>query len=575
MRLFWRAGLREKRLLALAPLHSVGAIFISTLAPLFVGKVIASLGHHDTRASSYLWYFTLCVVVGVICNRIGFTALLSHQARTMNFLQHVALDTLLKRSVGFHNNNVGGKLVSDAIDFPTAYSLLSSACVISLLPFIVVLAAGSVVVFIQSWILGLIITFMATFTVAAGVISSKLREPLRMRRLKTSKELTAHLADTIMNVQTVKTFAKETSEIKRNDQLGDLLCSQRLNDWNRSAREGNIRIALLFGMQLIFLLTLMHMVRRNPGLLAVGIFAFSFMITLSNRLFELNSLVRNIEDGLLQAAPMTEIILENTEITDAPHAKTLHVNKGGIELKDVTFEYHDETTSQTVFEKLSLEIRPGEKIGLVGPSGGGKTTFTRLLLRFDDIASGTIMVDGQDIAQVTQESLRSSISYVPQEPLLFHRSIRENISYGKPGAPLAAVRTAAQSAHADAFITNLKDGYETVVGERGVKLSGGQRQRVAIARAILKDAPILVLDEATSALDSESEKLIQDALWRLMKGRTAVVVAHRLSTIQKMDRIIVLDQGRIIEQGTHAELLAHKGLYAKLWAHQSGGFIEE
>jgi ATP-binding cassette subfamily B protein len=197
------------------------------------------------------------------------------------------------------------------------------------------------------------------------------------------------------------------------------------------------------------------------------------------------------------------------------------------------------------------------------------------LLRFDDIDSGAITVDGQNIAEVTQDSLRQAISYVPQEPLLFHRSVSENIAYGQPDASKAAIAKAATSAHAADFIEKLADGYDTVVGERGVKLSGGQRQRVAIARAILKNAPILVLDEATSALDSESEVLIQDALWKLMEGRTAIVIAHRLSTIQKMDRIIVLEDGQITEEGTHKQLLKQKGTYAKLWAHQSGGFLEE
>ncbi len=212
---------------------------------------------------------------------------------------------------------------------------------------------------------------------------------------------------------------------------------------------------------------------------------------------------------------------------------------------------------------------------MVGPSGGGKSTLSRLLLRFEDIQSGQITIDGQNISAVTQISLRQAVAYVPQEPLLFHRSILENIAYGKPEATLAAVHTAAQKAYARDFIETLPAGFETVVGERGVKLSGGQRQRVAIARAILKDAPLLVLDEATSALDSESEKVIQQALWELMEGKTAIVIAHRLSTIQRLDRIIVLDGGKIVEDGTHAELLKHKGLYARLWAHQSGGFIEE
>jgi len=286
-------------------------------------------------------------------------------------------------------------------------------------------------------------------------------------------------------------------------------------------------------------------------------------------------MTRAMEDGLLMASPMTEILGQETEIVDVPDAPKLRVKDGAINLHDITFHYRDGNTDQAVFKNLTLDIKPGEKVGLVGPSGGGKSTLTRLLLRFDDVVRGDISIDGQNIAQVTQTSLRQAISYVPQEPLLFHRPVDENIAYGNPDASQADIVKAAKAAHADDFITALADGYGTVVGERGVKLSGGQRQRVAIARAILKNSPILVLDEATSALDSESEVLIQDALWKLMEGRTAIVIAHRLSTIQKMDRIIVLEHGEIVEQGTHAELLKKHGVYAKLWAHQSGGFLED
>jgi ATP-binding cassette subfamily B protein len=222
-----------------------------------------------------------------------------------------------------------------------------------------------------------------------------------------------------------------------------------------------------------------------------------------------------------------------------------------------------------------LKIKAGEKVGLVGHSGSGKTTLTRILLRFSDIQKGTIAIDGQDITHITQDDLRRHIAYVPQEPILFHRSLAENIGYGQANASQAEIKAVAKLAHADEFIASLPEKYKTLVGERGVKLSGGQRQRVAIARAMLKNAPILVLDEATAALDSESEALIQDALWKLMEGRTAIVVAHRLSTIQKMDRIIVMDDGKVIEQGTHKELLRLNGQYAKLWQRQSGGFIED
>jgi len=235
----------------------------------------------------------------------------------------------------------------------------------------------------------------------------------------------------------------------------------------------------------------------------------------------------------------------------------------------------DDEPIDSLFSDFSLSINKNTKIGLVGVSGSGKSTLMKLLLRFYDVDSGRILISGHDIKRVTQQSLHENIAYVPQEPLLFHRTVLENIAYSKPQATLEQVRTAAKQANALEFIEKLPKGFETLVGERGVKLSGGQRQRIAIARAILKDAPILILDEATSALDSESEKLIQDALEKLMKGRTSIVIAHRLSTIATLDRVVVLDNGKIIEDGSHQVLLKEKGTYAKLWAHQSGGFIEE
>jgi ATP-binding cassette, subfamily B, bacterial len=270
---------------------------------------------------------------------------------------------------------------------------------------------------------------------------------------------------------------------------------------------------------------------------------------------------------------MIRVLQLTPEIKDPAEPEVAHMDRGAIMFNKVAFSHDGD--NDPLFEDFSLTIKPGEKVGLVGHSGSGKTTFTRLLLRFSDIQGGEILIDGQNIAHVTQDDLRRAIAYVPQEPLLFHRSIKENIAYGQPEATIASIKAVAKLAHAGEFIDKLPDGYNTLVGERGVKLSGGQRQRVAIARAMLKNAPILLLDEATSALDSESEVLIQDALWKLMEGRTAIVIAHRLSTIQKMDRIVVLDDGKIVEQGSHKELLQAKGSYAKLWAHQSGGFIED
>jgi ATP-binding cassette subfamily B protein len=271
---------------------------------------------------------------------------------------------------------------------------------------------------------------------------------------------------------------------------------------------------------------------------------------------------------------MTAVLDEPRLVADAPDAQPLVVELGDIDFQDIGFSYTDGGVETVVFDGFNLHIPAGQRVGLVGMSGAGKTTLTKLLLRLADIQEGSILVDGQSVAKVTQQSLRRTIAYVPQEAMLFHRTIAENIAYGRPDATPEEIRAAAQQANALEFIERLPQGFETLTGERGVKLSGGQRQRIAIARAMLTDAPILVLDEATSALDSESEALVQDALRKLMAGRTTIVVAHRLSTVASLDRIVVLRDGTVAEDGTHEELLLQDGEYASLWNRQTGAFLE-
>jgi len=286
---------------------------------------------------------------------------------------------------------------------------------------------------------------------------------------------------------------------------------------------------------------------------------------LSRRFLEFFEYVGNVTDGV-------GIIIRPHEVTDAPGARELVVTRGEIRFEDVDFSYPG---GAQVFRGLSLTIRPGERVGLVGFSGSGKSTFLNLVLRFYDIQKGRILIDGQDVRDVTQDSLRRAVSMIAQEPMLFHRSLRENVRYGSLDATDDEVQDAARRAHAHDFIVSLPDGYDALVGERGVKLSGGQRQRVAIARAVLKNAPIFLLDEATSSLDSVTERHIQESIANLMKGRTAIVIAHRLSTIAHLDRIVVFHAGEVVEDGTHAELLVRGGHYARLWNMQAGGFLPD
>ena len=282
--------------------------------------------------------------------------------------------------------------------------------------------------------------------------------------------------------------------------------------------------------------------------------------------------MRRIMEAVANAQEMIEIFETPVEVQDVQYPQKCQIARGAMDIKNITFGY---TKDANVFENFSLSIAPGEKVGLVGHSGSGKSTITKLLLRFADVERGEILIDGQNIAHIKQDDLRRNISYVPQEPMLFHRSLAENIAYAKPNATQEEIVQAAKKAHAHEFIVQLKDGYDTLVGERGVKLSGGERQRVAIARAMLKDAPILILDEATSALDSVSERHIQKAFETLMQDKTTIVIAHRLSTIQKMDRIIVFDKGHIVEEGAHDNLLSKRGTYFTFWQEQTAQVLDD
>jgi ATP-binding cassette, subfamily B, bacterial len=385
---------------------------------------------------------------------------------------------------------------------------------------------------------------------------------------------TAALADAVTNLATIRAFANEKFESE--------LFADKVNEVYTAGRKLSIEVLKTEAVshfqtnafQVIAVLSGLVAVTQYGANVSILYLVISYTQNIVNQLWQFSRIIRNVNRSFGDAVEMTEILGITPEIRDAPVTVKSHVKQGAIAFDKVGF-FYPENEKQPLFKNLNLSIAAGEKVGLVGPSGGGKTTITRLLLRFMDIQKGKILIDGQDISKLSLRDLRSKIAYVSQEPILFHRSIADNIRYGNLTASDEEVKAVAKLANADDFIAGLPDGYNTFVGERGVKLSGGQRQRVAVARAMLKNAPILVLDEATSALDSESEVLIQDALWKLMEGRTAIVIAHRLSTIQKMDRIVVLDDGQVVEQGTHKELLRRKGTYSRLWAHQSGGFIED
>ncbi len=482
----------------------------------------------------------------------------------------------MRQDYSFFANRFSGSIVTQASRFAKTYTVFTDTLFFNLIPQLFSVAIAVSIMIRYSWQLGLAVMAIWLVTEYVIVLFTLNRLPLRRTAVMKESEQVGELADVITNSLTVKTFGAEEREMKRYHGINQLRGTFFFQAWHRAVRNGWIIQGVCAVLQMIIFVGGLLLVQNHSLSIAIFLLFQIYSFRIIDSLTRSTFIFRQLEAVAGDAQEMTELFELAPKVQDKPFAENSRIRQGAIELKDVTFQYDDAAAgSDKLFEDFKLSIKSGERIGLVGPSGGGKTTITRLLLRFMDIQGGSISVDGQDIRDIRQQELRRSIAYVPQEPLLFHRSIKDNIRYGKPDASDKEIIAVAKKSFAHDFIKVLPEGYDTFVGERGVKLSGGQRQRVAIARAMLSGAPVLVLDEATSALDSESEKVIQKALWELMKGKTAIVIAHRLSTIQKMDRIVVLDEGKIIEQGSHKSLLKQGGLYARLWEHQSGGFIEQ
>ncbi|CAG22128.1 ABC transporter ATP-binding protein [Photobacterium profundum] len=571
----------ELPLIAMSLLSAVIAVVEVSLFG-FMGQLVDWLTQHNpdtfiAEEGGKLIVMSLIVLV-VVPSLVFLHSLLLHQALLGNYpmaIRWLAHRYLLKQSVSFYQNDFAGRIATKVMQ--TSLSVRETVMkLLDVLVYISVYFTAMVVLIAQSDYRLMIpmLLWLAAYVGIQLYFVPKLKT-VSTEQADARSTMTGRIVDSYTNIQTVKLFSHSDRETEYAEQ-GMKGFLDTVHRQMRLVTGLNINVEII-NYLLVFSIAGLAIWLWTISAVTIGAIAVAVSLALRINgmskwiMWEIGGLFENIGtviDGM-------RTLSKPVDITDKKDAPTLAVNNGGIHFDDVNFHYGEKSG---VIEKLNLNIKPGEKVGLVGRSGAGKSTMVNLLMRFHDVESGSISIDGQNIAHVTQDSLRAQIGMVTQDTSLLHRSIRENIMYGNPNATEEQLLAATKQAHAHEFIGSLSDpygntGYDAQVGERGVKLSGGQRQRIAISRVLLKNAPILLLDEATSALDSEVEAAIQESLYELMQGKTVIAIAHRLSTIAAMDRLIVLDKGEIAEQGTHQELIAQKGIYAQLWAHQTGGFI--
>ena len=557
----------------------LGATTADLFMPLFSGHLVdaLTLGAADPAARrSAVVAFGAIVALGLssmILRLVGLQAIVPFTLMIMADVARDAFVRVQRFSTDWHANSFAGSTVRKITRGMWALDLLNDTLLLALLPSFAVLVGSMILLGLHWTSLGLVIALGALIYVSMTVLfSTRLIAPAARVSNAWDTRVGGTLADALTCNAVVKSFGAEQREDARLTRVIDRWRKRVRRTWLRYNYTSTAQLAVLLGLRASVIggsLLLWIAGRASPGDVTYVLTSYYIIHAyLRDVGMHINNLQRSVND-------MEELVAIHDEaigIADAAEARPIDIQGGHIVFDDVTFLYGGHRTP--LYHGLSVDIRAGERVGLVGRSGSGKTTFVKLLQRLYDVSGGRILIDGQDIAKATQQSLRSQIAIVQQDPILFHRSLAENIAYARPGASMAAIEQAARLANAHEFILHLPKGYGTLVGERGVKLSGGERQRVALARAFLADAPVLILDEATSSLDSESEALIQEAMERLMNGRTSIVIAHRLSTVRSLDRIMVFDHGRIIEQGTHAALATRPGgLYRGLFERQVTEFV--
>jgi ATP-binding cassette, subfamily B, bacterial len=571
----FRHWLKQPALVLAVSGGMLGATTADLFMPLFSGRLVdaLTLGAADPAARrTALLAFAAIVALGLssmVLRLIGLQAIVPFTLKIMADVARDAFVRVQRLSTDWHANSFAGSTVRKITRGMWALDLLNDTILLALLPSFAVLLGSMMLLGLHWTSLGLVIALGALIYVSMTVLfSTRLIAPAARVSNAWDTRVGGTLADALTCNAVVKAFGAEQREDARLTRVIDRWRKRVRRTWLRYNYTSTAQLAVLLGLRASVIggsLLLWIAGRATPGDVTYVLTSYYIIHAyLRDVGMHINNLQRSVND-MEELVAIHDVAIG---IADAAEARPIDIQGGHIVFDDVTFLYGGHRTP--LYDVLSVDIRAGERVGLVGRSGSGKTTFIKLLQRLHDVSGGRILIDGQDIARATQQSLRSQIAIVQQEPILFHRSLAENIAYARPGASAAAIEQAARLANAHEFILRLPKGYGTLVGERGVKLSGGERQRVALARAFLADAPILILDEATSSLDSESEALIQQAMERLMTGRTSIVIAHRLSTVRSLDRIMVFDHGRIVEQGTHAALAARPGgLYRGLFERQA------
>jgi ATP-binding cassette subfamily B protein len=575
--LFWRANWQTKYHLVLSLIFQFPAlVLLHIYIPLNIAYgVQAIVDKQFELVPHYAWQIVGCsVLFGILW---VFRGLATHYNGVMAgvYLQRKVFSNYLHKDPEFYNSTYLGSLGAQASRLREALNTEYNMVFFNGIPKqLVVVGGGIIVIATKSWQLAAVTLVMMIAVLSFTLLMSSWRLQYRRRVSQASSDLAGGVGDALTHVHAVKSFAAEAYEATRLDKTLGIWRQAQFASWNSAVPSEVGRLILATTASAILLVLTARLYQRGAISIAIVALIQLYVVKMIASTHDIAETLKSYESAMGSAYQPVATMMVQSTITDAAKPQPMPRRISSLALDDVSFRYPDATGDRQAVCNFDLTIRQGEKVGLVGYSGSGKTTLSKLLLRFMDVTDGAITINGRDIRKLAQADLRRAIGYVPQEPLLFHRTVDENIAYGNPAASRTAITRAAKAAYVDEFVDQLSSGYQTLVGERGVKLSGGQRQRVAIARAILKDAPILVLDEATSALDSQSEQYIQRALWNLMKDRTAIVIAHRLSTIQRMDKIVVMDKGKIVQVGSHEQLLKDKkGIYARLWAHQSGGYI--